>query len=136
MTRWSSPDNYEGHKTVVVWTLANKSSMFWPTLNCSNPDNASRVVNYIRSLVGSANMGQAGKLSPAHIPEAFEMVHKGASDVRVYVGAIEGVANESLGKILMPGEVWSPPYRNFEYMTFYTSSNVSQEIHLTLLWYM
>ncbi len=137
MTRWSSPGVYEGHYTTQFYTFANKSTEYFPTLNCSRPlKNTSTLNNYLQSIQGSndrpgLNRNQIGLT----ICEEMELTHMGAADVRVKVGAVEGFANESQGKILSPGETWHIPYRVHDHLTVYTSSNVSQQIEITMAWY-
>jgi len=66
------------------------------------------------------------------ICDGFEIIHDGNADVRIGIDDIEGVANRSQGKILKPGESWSPPFRVKNYLTFYTSSNVSQLLYVSV----
>ena len=121
--------NYDIHQSYHVYTFHNKSSMYWPTNNCSAPLPGSRVTNLITNLVerkGAANNKKT------IICDKFEIIHDGNVDVRVRADPIEGVANESQGHVLKPGEIWSPPFRLHNSLTFYTSSNVSQSLRLTI----
>ena len=107
--------------------------MFWPTLNCSDPLQGSRICDLLSGLVDKySNRNKA----PLKVANEFELIHDGTADVRVGVDEIEGVANESQGHIIKPGETWNPKMRVHKYLTFYTSSNVSQSLRMTLYFYM
>lgn len=133
MTRWSNP-NYEGHTTIQLFTLANKSTMWFPTMSAA-PANMSTLGCWIRLLEGSSDRNISRVNWAARVAEEVELIHLGDTEVRVKIGAIEGTANESLGKLLEPGEVWHVPFKVHDYLSFYTSSNVSQRIEMTLAWY-
>ena len=64
--------------------------------------------------------------------DGFELIHDGNTDIRVKVDDIEGVANQSEGKLIKPGEIWHPPFRLHDYLSFYTSANTSQLIRITI----
>lgn len=128
MTRYS---HYDVHQTYDVYTLSNKSAMYWPILSASIPLVLSSITRLFSNLVN-----QSYNTAPVIVVDGFEIVHKGNADIRVGVDAIEGLANESTGKILSPGEGWNPPFRVKSYISFYTSSNVSQQLQVSLGGYM
>lgn len=119
--------NYDVHMTYGWYTLANKSSQYWPTNNCSRPLALSTATRLISALVN-----QSYTTAPIQVIDSFEIVHIGNAAIRVKVDDIEGVANESEGKIINPGETWGPPYRLKNFLTFYTSSNVSQQLQISV----
>ena len=127
MTRWN---NYDAHASYDISTFANASSKYWPTNNCSRPLALSTVTQLITTLalanVSNRNMRQKV------VVDGFELIHDGNADVRVKIDDVEGFANESLGHILKPGEIWSPPFRLINHLSLYTSSNVSQPLRLTV----
>ncbi len=126
MTKYS---NYDVHKSYDVGLFANSSSMFWPTLNCSTPKTLSTVTALMMNLVSlpTTNIDARQRV----ICDEFEIIHDGAVDLRVSVDN-EPLANESVGKIIKPGEIWTPPFRLHKYLVFYTSSNASQLIRLSV----
>lgn len=119
--------NYDLHQTYDWYTFANKSSQYWPTNNCSRPLGLSTATNLICNLVN-----QSYNQAPVLVIDSFEIIHKGNADLRVRVDDVEGVVNESQGKIVSPGETWSPPYRLKNFLTFYTSSNTSQQLQISV----
>ena len=125
-------ENYDAHQTYDVYTFANLSTMYWPTLNCSTPKNLSTVTQLFSELVNQAlGIGNAS-VGPRRVVDGFEIVHKGSTDVRVKADPVEGVANESQGYVLSPGVTWSPPFRLNNYVTVYTSSNVSELLQISI----
>lgn len=133
MTRWTA-HSYDGFRTVEWYTFANKSAQYFPTNNCSRPLNRSNIAELLRNYVGSAHPTGLTRIGGPFTLEGFEIVHEGSVPVRLTVGEREPLVNESVGKILNPGEVWCPPFRNVPWMAFYTSSNVSQCLRITLVW--
>ena len=123
--------HYDGHFCYEVYTLANKSSMFWPTLNCSRPLAYSTATRLVTALVNKSY-----NKAIVDVIDGVSFYHKGTADVRVRIDDIEGIANESMGKVLEPGEEWCPPYRIKHNVTFYTSSNVSQLIVMQVGFYL
>jgi len=123
-------NNYDIHKTYEVSTLANKSSMYWPTLNCSNPTAGSSVTDLVTRLAypNTADKDMRQKI----VVDEFEFINDGASAVRVTVDDVEGQVNESQGHVVQPGEIWNPPFRLKRFLSIYTSSNVSQTMRLTV----
>lgn len=124
MTRWAQR-NYDFHKSIDIYTLANKSSIFWPTLNCSRPLVLSTATRYAANLINESQR-------QIQTIDNFEIVHRGNVAVRIGIDDLEGVANDSQGKILFPGESWNPPFRIHQHLTLYTSSNVSQSLQLSI----
>ena len=123
-------NNYDVHKSYDVYSLANKSSIYWPTLNCSRPLQKSTVTDLITSLVSLGTNN--ANLRQTVICDAFEIINDGNADIRVTVDDVEGLANQSQGHPISPGEVWCPPFRVKNFIGIYTSSNVSQKIRLTV----
>lgn len=86
------------------------------------------------TMLYNANQSDINKLQRVIIDE-FDLEHLGGSDIRVKVDDIEGIVNESQGYIIQSGDIWSPDFRLHRFLTFYTSSNTSSQMRLTVKGY-
>lgn len=137
LSRWSIPQNFDGHYTEDLVLFVNGSTLYFPTLNCSKPKNLSNIASYIKTVEVAAGVDSSiERLTwTQHMAERIDIKNLGTDEFRVKFGDIEGEANESQGYIVESGQTRSVNYKVADYMTFYTSSNTSSLIQVTLFWH-
>lgn len=131
MSRWKA--NYDVHKSVELYTRANLSAIYWPTLNHSKPVAGSTVTDYMTDLYASlSNISDPNKQQRI-VCDDFDVLHMGGADVRILCDDIEGdIANQTQGYIVRSGERYRPYIRAHRHISFWTSSNASVQLQLTV----